>query len=378
VRGIELLLQAVLQSYQFLYLPEHGVEVAGAPTLRLSGWELASRLSFFLWATAPDEQLLQAAGSGELNTDEGVLAHAERLLNDPRAVPSIEHFYAQWLRVQGLPSLERSPSSFPSFSSAVAESMLAGTRALASNTSLYGSYADLMTASYVYADGNTAPLLGVSLPAGAPLQKVEAPLGERAGILTDLGVLTAHSGFEEHSPIARGVYIRDSVMCSPPPPPPPGAAFVAPPTDPTLTTRERFEQHRSEPGCAACHAYFDVIGLGFENYDSIGRYRSTENGKAIDARGEVVAYGDSSRTFEGAVDFAKLLAESDEARACFMTQWFRFASGRQEAGDDRCTLVDLYAKFEAVKFSIRQLLLELTRTPAFLYRRRPNTEECAP
>lgn len=383
--GVELVLRALLQSVHFLYLPEVGSgALAESGPQRLSGWELASRLSYYLWGSAPDVSLLDAAASGALDTDDGVRRHAERLLDHPNARRSIEHFYEQWLRIEGLPDARRSPERFPDFDASVAESMMSGTKRFVAETSLNGTFGELMMGDTFYVDENTAPLYGVDMPAAAEgqLVPIAAPNGQRAGLLTDVGVLAGHSGFAGHSPIARGVFIRENVMCSPPPPPPDDLVFENPENGPSLTTRERFELHRASPACAICHALFDPIGFGFENYDALGRFRTEENGVAVDARGEVVAYDGQSQEFDGPLEFARILANSPEAKQCFVRQWFRFSNGRLESEADGCSLAELSSGFATSGFSIRELLISHALSDAFLYRRPlaqlPVPSECQP
>ncbi len=379
--GIRYVIETALQAPQFLYRPELGESPAsGTPTrVRLTPWEIASRLSYFFWGSLPDQGLFQAARENGLETIEQVRAQAKRLLADPRATETVQSFYEQWLRFSGLSQQKRSTTAYPEFTDTVAVSMKAGVRAFLADVTLgsgQGKFQDLMTARYAFADENTAPLLGVTLPAGSGLRRVELPETERAGILTDLAVLTAHSSYAGYSPIARGVYLRENIMCDPLPAPPQNVTRQV--SEPTLgqTTRERFAEHRSDPSCAGCHALIDGIGFGFEHYDAIGRYRAEEGGKAIDARGEVVGYPEIAGEYDGAVALAEKLAKSSTAKACFMKQWFRFASGRNESAADQCLLDDLYQRFESGQFRIRDLLLAIAESDAFLYRQPVQTEGC--
>ncbi len=380
--GIRYVIETALQAPQFLYRPELGESAStGAPTrVRLSAWEIASRLSYFFWGSMPDEVLFQEARQSGLATVEQVRAQATRLLSDLRAADTLQSFYEQWLRFSGLSEQKRSSTAYPEFSAALTASMKSGVQAFLADVSLgggQGTFQDLMTARYAFADENTAPLLGVALPAGSGLRRVELPAGERAGILTDLAVLTAHSSYAGYSPIARGVYVRENIMCDPLPAPPQNVTRKVPEPTPGQTTRERFAQHRADPSCAGCHALIDGIGFGFEHYDAIGRYRAEEAGKSIDARGEVVGYPGIAGEYDGAVALSQKLADSSTARACFMKQWFRFASGRNEAAADECLLSDLYRRFESGQFRIRDLLLAIAESDAFLFRQPVRNEGCA-
>ena len=373
--GVQLVLETMLQNPPFLYLASTGTGTDGAAAP--AGFEVASRLSYFLWSTTPDTELLTAAEAGVLASPEGVLQQATRLLDSPRARGSIEHFYSQWLDVDTLPGQTRSPA-FPPFGPDAINSLLRGFGEFVTRATLGGSYQQLMSSPTFYADAATASLLGLAPPAAGVLGEFTAPAGQRSGVLTEPAFVAAHAQYDGHSPIHRGVFVRESVLCSPPPPPPAGLVITSPAVDPTLTTRERFSQHRENPTCAGCHAYFDELGLGFENYDAVGRYRTEENGKPIDSSGRLVAYDEQDRSFNDAAGLAQIVSESPEASACFLKHWYRFANGRPEAEAEVCGLVDLYQTFQSKSFSIRDLLLQIAVSPAFLTQPEPASEECAP
>ncbi len=373
--GVQLALETMLQSPPFLYLVSTGTGTGGG--LPQGAFEVASRLSYFLWSTTPDPELLTAAETGVLATPEGVLQQATRLLDSPQGRGTIEHFYSQWLDIDTLPGQTRSPA-FPPFSPDAINSLVSGFGEFVTRATLGGSYRQLMTSSTFYADAATASLLGLAPPAAGGLGEFTAPAGQRAGVLTEPAFLAAHGQYDGHSPIHRGVFVRESVLCSPPPPPPVGLVITSPAVDPTLTTRERFSAHREDPTCAGCHAYFDELGLGFENYDAVGRYRTEESGKPIDASGRLVSYDGQDRGFKDATELSQIVSESPEASACFLKHWYRFANGRPEAQAEACSLVDLYQTFQSKSFSIRDLLLQITVSPAFLTQPEPASEECAP
>ena len=222
-----------------------------------------------------------------------------------------------------------------------------------------------MTAGYGFANADTAPLLGSSV-SGQEMQKVD--LDHRAGIMTDLSMLTATAQYAETSPVRRGVFVREHLLCQELPAPPDNVELLLPEISPDLTTRERFAAHTADESCAGCHQLIDGIGFGFEAYDAIGRYRDTENGKPIDATGEVVNTEEVDGPFDGAVELADKLAQSSEARQCLIANWFRFAQGRSDTEEDLCTIEALDVAFREGA-SIRQLLVAITQTPAFMFRR---------
>jgi hypothetical protein len=168
--------------------------------------------------------------------------------------------------------------------------------------------------------------------------------------------------------VRRGKFVREQLLCQLLPPPPPNAQIQAPELDPRLTTRERFSRHAQDQACAICHKLMDPIGLGFESYDAVGRWRASEAGRPIDNSGEIVD-ADVAGRFTGAVELGAKLAGSAQVRECLVKQWFRFGYGRSETAADLCSLETLKARFAAGGNDVRELLVALTQTDTFLYRR---------
>jgi hypothetical protein len=192
---------------------------------------------------------------------------------------------------------------------------------------------------------------------------------QRAGLLTQAAFLSAHAHANQTSPVHRGLAVRKNLLCTDLPDPPANVNNNPPAPDPNATTRQRFEQHRTDPSCAGCHQLLDPIGVGFENYDAIGAYRTQENGLAVDARGEVFGADATSGPFVGAIELAQRLSTSAQVRACVQKQWFRFALGRLEGADDACSLASVDRAFTAGDFNVKSLLLALVTSDAFRYRR---------
>ena len=369
--GLRLIVQAMLQSPAFLYHLEFGVSNGSGDLVPLTGDELASRLSFFLWNSVPDDALLDAAVAGELDTTAVLVEHAERMLDDPRARESIGAFHVQWLGLDHLEDAFKDPAVYPEFSDDLADAMVDETRRFASLTVLQGDgrLETLLTASHSYLTEPLFELYGVEQPASfVPGMPVDLDPSERAGLITQAAFLTEHALTNQSGPIQRGVEIRNQFFCDPPPPPPPDANVEPPAPDPNSTTREIFEQHTSEPACAGCHVLIDGIGLGMENYDGVGRHRSLENGQPVDASGELLST-DVDGAFDGGVELAHRLAQSEQVRECVARQWFRFAFGRLEGDGDVCSLETLHDAFAASDYDVRALLVELVRTDAFRFRR---------
>jgi hypothetical protein len=369
--SVSLLLQAFLQSPHFLYRVELGIPgEQGTAAVRLTGHEMASRLSYLLWGSMPDAALLDAAAAGGLTTPEDVEAHARRMLDDPKARRMVEHFHEQWLGTTRLATLEKDTSVFPAWSPELSAKQAQEALAFVDHVFFAGegTLDELLTAPYTFVDAELAELYGLPAPAGAGLQKTEAAGGVvLSGILSQGGVLSAYALADTTDPIKRGLFVREHLLCQIPPPPP-DVIPELPPVDPDATTRERFEQHRSDPACAACHSMFDPIGFGFENYDAVGRWRTSENGLPIDASGELTA-ADVAGEFVGVRELGTKLAASEDVAQCMTRQWFRFAYGRLESEElDACNMDALATTFSESGHDLRELLVALTQTDAFMFR----------
>ncbi|MCB9610891.1 MAG: DUF1592 domain-containing protein [Sandaracinus sp.] len=373
-----LLLERLLVSPHFLYRAELPPEDARpGEVVPLDGFERATRLAYTLLGTTPDDALLDAAARGELDDAEGVRRHAERLLEDERSEAVVQEFFHHWLELDLLDGLDKDPELFPSWSSSIADKMRHETEAFVHEV-LYegdGSYATLLTAPWSMLDSELADYYGVEGPSGATFERTPLDPNEHAGLLTQGAFLAPRARTYETSPIHRGMFIRGSLFCGSVPPPPENIEIVAPDPDPSLTTRERLEEHRSNEVCATCHVLMDPPGFAFERFDAAGRFRDTENGLPIDATGELrdteLAEGDP-RFFDGAPELARLAAKSPQAHACFARQWFRFAYARSDESDDACAMQQLVSRFTAESLDVRALLLELTQTDTFLYRTVPD------
>ena len=369
--GVRLVVQAMLQSPNFLYHLEFGLpDPVGENVVALDGVELASRLSFFLWNAGPDDTLLDAAVAGDLDSPEGLRSEAERLLSDTRAREAIANFHVQWLDVEEVPDLLKDTELYPQFNDELRTAMADEVRRFTQVVVLQGDgkLETLMTAPYSYIDGPLFDLYGVEEPAGHNAgQRVDLDASERAGLLTQAAFLASHAHANQSGPIQRGFAIRANFLCDPPPPPPPNVNAIPPVPDPDATTRELFEMHTASPACAGCHVLIDGVGLGFEGYDAIGAYRETENGLAVDQSGELVDT-DIDGEFNGVVELAEALSQSQQVRECVSRQWFRYAFGRIEGDDDQCSLDILDAAFADSDYNVRELLIGIVQTDAFRHK----------
>ena len=369
--GITLAVQATLLSAPFYYLIEDERTEAKPGYTVLDGAERASRLAFFLWRAPPDAALRAAAAAGDLDTAAGVRAQAERLLASPLAERSITEFHRQWLALDRVAEVNKDPVYFPTWDDDLPAKMRSELdRYLAQTAITEDSIAALLTARYSFQDAALRSFYGEGTSATSDgFAQVDLPQN-RAGLLSRGGFLIME-GFDQTSPVLRGLFIREKFLCGELPPPPEFVDNV--PSEPTDvdTTRARADAHASDPQCKGCHQFMDPIGFGFERFDATGRWRETEAGQPIDDRGDVIA--SDIGTFRGAAELGAKLANSDFFRACFVRQWFRFATGRLESRNDLATLQSL-ADVAKSTGSYRAIQLALTQTDAFLYRPTEDTQ----
>jgi len=320
----------------------------------------------------PDDELFAAAAGGGLATADDLRAQAERMLDDPRAGEAIASFHMQWLKLEKLPALEKSAVAYPSFVPELRDAMAAETARFADHVIREddGRLATLLTASYSFLDGPLFALYGVTPPADHdPMEPVALDPTQRSGILTHASLLATHAHVDQSSPVHRGVLVRENFLCQQLSPPPPDVDVVPPDLDPNASTRERFEQHRTDPACAGCHELIDPLGFGFEHYDGIGAYRAEEAGKAIDASGEIVGGDAADPAFDGVIELGQMLAESEQVRTCVAQQWFVYGFGRTRGDGDDCSFDAMYTAFAESDHDIRELLLAMVATDSFRHRR---------
>lgn len=348
--GVKMALEAMLQSPNFLYRLENPDE-EGA----LSPYEVVTRLAFMLWGSTPDDELLALADDGKLD-GETVRKQVQRMMKDDKFVRALDTFHEQWLGLDvAFPA--KDPDLYPDFDEEAWQS--ARREALEFTSALYlegtASAPELLEANYTFADERLAAIYDVELPEGKA--RVELDEKRRAGVLTQVGFLAATALDRQTQPIRRGVFIREHLLCQKPPPPPPGLVVVTPPDDGATTTRQRLQAHREDPSCAACHAFFDPLGLAFENYGPIGQWRDEENGVTIDPSGVLsdTDLGDEVK-FRDGVELSRLLAKSTTFERCLPEQWVRFAIGRSLNDADRCALDEIMKQQKERGGTLEQLL----------------------
>lgn len=371
--GIALVIQAMLQSPHFLYRVEFGMPDPTGDIVRLTPHELASRLSYLLWGTMPDDELMAQADLGKLEAPEEIEAQARRMLDDPRAREAVANFHLQWLQLSRIETLTKDTGTYPTYSPNLRSLWKKETEAFLDHVVFdgEGDLKTILSAPYSMMNSELASFYGVDDESvHARFELVSLDPTRRAGILTHASLLAVNAKQNQSSPVHRGKFVREMLLCQTLPPPPNNVLIKAPEVKPGSTTRERFSQHSTDPTCASCHRLMDPIGFGFEHYDGIGRWRSMDQGLPVDASGEVLDTEDADGKFDGVVELAARLAESEQVRNCVATQWFRFGYGRSEQDADRCVVADLQRAFEASGGNIKELLVALTQTSAFRFRHR--------
>ncbi len=369
--GVEVAIRAMLQAPSFLYLLELG-QPAGSSgkAVRLSPYEVASRLSFLFWNTMPDDTLFAAAANDKLSTQGEIATQARRLLADPKAEDPLVAFHAKWVGIDGLASVNRDPQKYPAFGDELVASMRTELDLYLKDVLFKGDgrLESLFESHFTYVDSLVAPLYGVAQPASGGFIRVDLDPKQRAGILTNVGIITSHTMADESQAIHRGKFIRQRLLCSPLSDPPPSLMVTPPTPKPGVSTRERLKEHSSTLACQGCHKMMDPIGFGFEAYDGLGQFRTTDpNGQPVDDSG-TLDMTDVDGPFKGVVALGQKLATSAQVRECVASSLIRYARG-PEADGDACVRRKLVTAFDHANHDIKELLIALTQTDGFPFRR---------
>jgi len=378
--GIQVVIEATLQSPSFLYRAELGSETpVEGDVVPFTSWEMATKLSYMLWNTMPDAELFAAAEADELRTKEQIAAQADRMLEDDKARDLIRNFHTQWLLLTHLDSVTKDANVYPAFSGSLRPLWTEEIQAFIEHVILEGdgSLQTLLTADYSFMNEELASFYGddvVDSVTGPEFRQVQLDADRRSGFLTSAGLMATHANVNQSSPVFRGKFVREQLMCNTLPLPPNDLVIEPPQLDPEKTTKEQFEEIGANPACAGCHTLMNPIGFIFEHYDGVGQWRDQQNGKDIDAVGEVVQTDDIDGEYDGAIELASALAGSTQVQECVSSQWFRFAYNRTVTAEDSCSVEQLNQVFVDSNFNIKALLVALTQTNAFLYRRAVETD----
>lgn len=367
--GIRLLLEAFLQSPHFLYRVEQSTQLKGG-RVPLNDHEVASRLSYALWNSMPDDALFAAAREGRLRNREGVIEQAKRMLQDPRARGVVDAFHRTVFDVPRYASIKPSSTRYPGVSTRLAEyaarenSLFVGDVVFEKQ----GGYSDLLTSSSTFVNDELARIYGLSGTFGTDFVRVSLDSSQRRGVLTQVGFLASHATSVNPDPIHRGVFLSERIICQ---------KIGAPPADiPPLppaggrTNREVVESHTEVAGtaCASCHAtLINPLGFPFENFDAIGGYRTTDNGFPVNAS-SAPRIGQETRSVSNATDLAETFASSQAVHECYARHWVEFLNGRPVANEDQALVTRLGRLSREGQLSILDLVVEVVTGEGFVNR----------
>lgn len=335
--GLTLAVQALVGAPSFFYRRELGVPDGNH--LKLAPDELAEALAYDFTGAPPDETLRAKAASGALDTREGREAEVQRLLETPKGKAHLAAFATEWMELMNLPQVTRDPARFPSFSTALRDSMVQETKAFTQSV-FYGptpTAKALWSSTTTYADDRLAQFYGLEARPGAAPAPVDVSATQRRGLLGHAGVLLVHGHVDSTSPVKRGVFVLRRALCQSLPAPPPNVMFSTGSPDEPRTTRERYAQHSSDPSCAGCHRVIDPPGFALEGFDAIGQARTEEHGFPLDLTGQLYA-GTASGPMNGSVDLSTRVAESQEAAECLVQQLGTFTLGKVAGADEACVV----------------------------------------
>jgi len=376
--AVTLIIKAMLMSPSFLTKAEMSTATPDGNSYVLNSWEMASRLSYTLWGTMPDDMLFTAAQGNKLQTQADILAQAQRMLQDPKARAKTAEFHAAYA-LQGdatrWSEASHDPALFPAFKTSMVPTLSAEAAKFFDYITfdMKGSFQDLITKPIAFVDKDLAPIYGLT-STSTTLQMVSLDPSQRAGVFTHAGFLASYSSYNRTSPILRGAFLEKQVLCRTIPAPPPDAAGTPlPPASTDLNTNRKQVAAQTEvmgTSCAGCHSpVVNPPGFTLESYDSIGQWQTTEKqtGAAIDSTADV-AIGGQTVHVTGPVDLMTKIAASPEAQNCYAQRLVTFAYERELTNQDVCTVQQLAGKMTTSGYNIISLLTDLTQTQSFRYR----------
>lgn len=364
--GVRAVVQAVLQSPAFLYLllPDTR-DAAPGDVVALDDWSLASRLSYFVWGTMPDETLFEAAEAGMLHDDAGLRAELQRMLSDPRAEAGVREFYDAVIDLDFVGTITKDANTYPEFNTDIAAdlqtSLWMGLRALHLDGD--GTLGDLITGVPMYANERLATYYGLPAVSGEAFE----PVAERGGVLAHPAMAALIAKPDDTAIVHRGLFVWDALLCNPLDPPPEGVEPELPEGGDWDTPRERLAQHREDPACAGCHDLVDPIGYAMEHLGGDGRYRDAwPSGVTVDASGEILL-GSGVQAFEDLGGLEQALADDALYQSCMTRHWLTFATRRVPGEFDACTQDDIVAQTMAEGGSLDQLMESIVLSDGFRY-----------
>lgn len=367
-RGVQLALQAALVSPHFLFRVETGAAApASAGKIPLNDYQLASRLSYFLWSSMPDERLFSLAAKGQLRRVDTLTAEAMRMLKDPKASALVTNFGGQWLHLRILDTIAPAKTEFPGFDEALRQAMKRETELFFSEIMRQDRpILDFLDADFTYLNERLAKHYGMDGVQGDQFRRVTLTDSRRGGVLTQGSVLTLTSNPTRTSPVKRGRWVLEQLLGTPPPPPPPDV----PPLEEGKqaasqgTLRQRMEQHRVNPACAVCHEKMDALGFGLENFDATGAWRDREGENAIDSSGTLPG----GKSFSGPAELKKILkAETAAFSRNFTQRLLIYALGRGLENYDRCSVDDMLKPVEQSGYRFSEIVRQVVLSEPFRF-----------
>ena len=363
--SIQLALRAILVSPHFLFKVESDPP-EGDSVRTLNDYELATRLSYFLWSSIPDQKLLSIAAQGELGRDEVLDEQVRRMLRDPRSRALIENFAGQWLQLRNLARVDPDPDLFPQFDDRLRTAMLQESQLFFAEVMREDrSVLDFLDADFTYLNEPLARHYGMSDVTGDHFRRVALDGDQRGGVLTHASVLTITSNPNRTSPVKRGVWILENILGSAPPDPPPGVEQLVEGDEARASgsLRQRLEQHRSKALCASCHQLMDPLGFGFENFDAVGAWRDRDGQFVIDASGVLP----DRHTFEGPRELRKLLRNHrhEDFCRCLADKMLTYALGRGLEYYDKCAVDEILRSMAANGYRFSSLVLGVAKSEPF-------------
>jgi mono/diheme cytochrome c family protein len=367
-KGIQLALQAVLVSPHFLFRIELDPQPRDEKAIHsINDFELASRLSYFMWSSMPDETLFDLARQNKLHEEKVLEDQVRRMLKDARAHALVENFAGQWLELRSLKNSSPDPELFPSFdedlrSAMQKESELFFEAVVKEDRSIL----DFVDADFTFLNERLARHYGIPEVKGDQFQRVRLTGDQRGGILTQASILTVTSNPTRTSPVKRGKWILDNILGTPPPPPPPDVPVLKEGKELTGTLRQRMEQHRANPSCAVCHQRMDPLGFGFENFDAVGAWRTLDGKYPIDPGGVLP----DGKSFKGPKELKAILkGKEDQFRRCLTEKLLTYALGRGLEFYDKASIEGISRKLAEKNNRFSALVIEIVKSDPFQKRR---------
>ncbi len=373
-RAIQPALQAILASPHFIFRVE---EDRGAPgsVAPIGGYELASRLSYFLWSSMPDDELFALAEAGTLGRPEVLDAQVRRMLKDRKAAALVRNFAGQWLQIRNLENVAPDKKRFPEFDDKLRADMERETEMFFESILLENrSVLEFIDADYAFLNQRLAKHYGIAGVEGESFRKVQLASRERGGVLTQASVLTITSNPTRTSPVKRGKWILEQILGSPPPPPPPGVDDLKEDEQAVLngSLRQRMEQHRKREDCASCHTRMDTLGFGFENFGPTGAWREKDGNFPVDSSGTMPA----GQTFNGPAELKTILmADKDEFVKTLAEKMLTFALGRGLEYYDQCAVEKAAKAVIQDGYRFQAMVVQIVQSAPFLLRKRPESSK---